>query len=224
MRAEAGAVGMTVDPGSTSLQGAVDWAKFTDSDDIPEWVSKAYADADQGPHDDEAEAAPGSTDTGPTAGSIAAPAVAPSLLTAHHRLGRPPPAGEIRVAVYPPDDPGGFGPALQVVTDDGAMLMDSVTVLLHRLGVAYLAIMNPVFDVHRDAAGDLPAVGPKDSGDDGIDETWIHVQLVPSVDRNALDEAERLLPGVLADLRRVAADSTAMIAVLNELAHDVETN
>ena len=84
--------------------------------------------------------------------------------------------------------------------------------------------MNPVFHVRRDSAGDLLAVGPKDSGGDGIDETWIHVQLVPSVDRNALHEAERLLPGVLADLRRVAADSTAMIAVLNDLADDVESN
>ena len=143
---------MTVDPGSASLQGAVDWAKFTDSDDIPEWVSKAYADAYQGPHDDEAEADPGSTDTGPKPGSIAAPAVMPALLSAHYRLGLHRPTGEVRVAVYPPDDPGGFGPALQVVTDDGAMLMDSVTVLLHRLGVAYAAIINPVFEVHRDGA------------------------------------------------------------------------
>jgi len=198
---------------------ALDWAKFTDSHDIPEWISKAYADSYQGPHGDEAEA-----DSGSAPESLSAPTVTPALLSAHYRLGSHRPPGESRVAVYPHDDPGGFGPALQVVTDDGAMLMDSVTVLLHRLGVAYLAIMNPVFDVHRDAAGDLLAVGPKDSGDDGIDETWIHVQLVPSVDRNALDEAERLLPGVLADLRRVAADSTAMIAVLNELAHDVETN
>src|SRR5271155_387662 len=197
---------------------ALDWAKFTDSHDIPEWISKAYADSYQGPHD-EAEA-----DSGSAPESLPAPAVTPALLSAHYRLGSHRPPGESRVAVYPHDDPGGFGPALQVVTDDGAMLMDSVPVLLHRLGVAYLAIMTPVFDVHRDAAGDLLAVGPKDSGDDGIDETWIHVQLVPSVDRNALDEAERLLPGGLADLRRVAADSTAVIAVLNELAHDVETN
>ena len=198
---------------------ALDWAKFTDSHDIPEWISKAYADSYQGPHDDEAEA-----DSGSAPESLTAPAVTPALLSAHYRLGSHRPAGESRVAVYPHDDPSGFGPALQVVTDDGAMLMDSITVLLHRLGVAYLAIMNPVFHVRRDGAGDLLAVGPKDSGGDGIDETWIHVQLVPSVDRNALHEAERLLPGVLADLRRVAADSTAMIAVLNELAHDVETN
>ena len=44
------------------------------------------------------------------------------------------------------------------------------------------------------------------------------------MDRNALHEAERLLPGVLADLRRVAADATAMIAVLNDLANNVENN
>ena len=197
---------------------ALDWAKFTDSHDIPEWISKAYADSYQGPHD-EAEA-----DSGSAPESLSAPAVTPALLSAHYRLGSHRPAGESRVAVYPHDDPSGFGPALQVVTDDGAMLMDSITVLLHRLGVAYLGIMNPVFHVRRDGAGDLLAVGPKDSSGDGIDETWIHVQLVPSVDRDALHEAERLLPGVLADLRRVAADSTAMIAVLNELARDVETN
>src|SRR5277367_1642278 len=138
---------------------ALNWAKFTDSHDIPEWISKAYADSYQGPHDDEAGA-----DSGPE--SLTAPAVTPALLSAHYRLGSHRPAGQSRVAVYPHDDPSGFGPALQVVTDDGAMLMDSITVLLHRLGVAYLAIMNPVFDVHRDAAGDLLAVGPKDSGDD----------------------------------------------------------
>jgi glutamate dehydrogenase len=198
---------------------ALNWAKFTDSHDIPEWISKAYADSYQGPHHDEAEA-----DSGSAPESLTAPAVTPALLSAHYRLGSHRPAGESRVAVYPHDDPSGFGPALQVVTDDGAMLMDSVTVLLHRLGVAYLAIMNPAFHVRRDGDGNLLAVGPKDSDGDGIDETWIQVQLVPSVDRTALDEAERLLPGVLADLRRVAADSTAMIAVLNELAHDVETN
>jgi glutamate dehydrogenase len=104
------------------------------------------------------------------------------------------------------------------------MLMDSVTVLLHRLGVSYAAIMNPVFHVRRDDTGDLLAVGPKKSAGEGIDETWLHVQLSPSVDRAALHEAERVLPGVLADLRTVAADSTAMIAVLDGLANDVESN
>ena len=38
---------------------------------------------------------------------------------------------------------GGFGLALQVVTDQSTMLMDSVTVLLHRLGVAYVGDHEP---------------------------------------------------------------------------------
>ncbi|UMB72184.1 NAD-glutamate dehydrogenase [Mycobacterium paraterrae] len=188
------------------------WTEFSDNHEIPEWISAAYADSYQGPHKDEAD-----TDA-------ELPTVTPALLGAHYRLGAHRPEGESRVAVYPPDDNGGFGPALQVVTDEGAMLMDSVTVLLHRLGVAYTAIMNPVFRVTRDDAGDLVAIGAREPAGGGIDETWVHVQLSPSVDRDALHEAERLLPGVLADLRRVAADATAMITVLENLADDVENN
>jgi len=212
---------MTVDPGSGlhRPRRAVDWTTFTDSHDIPEWVSTAYFDSYQGRHDDEA-----ATGSGAAPGPMFAPALTPALLSAHYRLGLHRPAGESRVAVYPPDDPGGFGPALQVVTDDGAMLIDSITVLLHRLGVAYAAIMNPVFHVRRDDAGELLAVEPEPADGDGIDETWIHVKLSPSVDRNALREAERLMPGVLSDLRRVAADSTAMMAILTGLADEVETN
>ena len=205
-----------------SLQGAADWTKFAKPEDIPEWISKVYTDTYQGPHDDEAAADRGSAD-----GSTAAAAVTPALLAAHYRLGLHRPTGESRVATYPPDDPGGFGPALQLVTDNGAMLMDSVTVLLHRLGVAYAAIMNPVFQVRRTADGDLLSVEPKtaeSSASGGVEETWVHVQLSPSVEPETLQEAERLLPGVLADVRRVVADSAAMWAILHDLANDVETN
>src|ERR1700753_155988 len=149
---------------------ALNWAKFTDSDDIPEWISKAYADSYPGPHDDGAEAESASAPE-----SLSAPEVTPALLSAHYRLGSHRPTGESRVAVYPHDDPGEFGPALQVVTDDGAMLMDSVTVLLHRLGVAYLAIMNPVFVGRRNADGDLQSVEPKtaeNTATGGVEETW----------------------------------------------------
>jgi len=191
---------MTGHRGSTGLQGTVDWTHFAKPEDIPDWISKAYTDAYQGPHDH--EAADGrSADSGPIDRPAAAPAVTPALLAAQYRLGSHRPAGESRVAVYPADDPSGVGPALQVVTDHGAMLMDSVTVLLHRLGVAYTAIMNPVFEVHRDAAGDLLSVEPMTSDSTGIDETWVHVELSPLVDRGGLQEAERLLPGVLADVR-----------------------
>ncbi|OOK80118.1 bacterial NAD-glutamate dehydrogenase family protein [Mycobacterium kansasii] len=127
--------------------------------------------------------------------------------------------------MYHADDPEGFGPALQVVAEHGSMLMDSVTVLLHRLGVGYTAIMTPVFDVRRSPAGELLRIEPKAVGTSPYTgEAWIFVQLAPSVDRNALTEVERLLPRVLADVQRVATDAAAMIATLSELAEAVDTD
>ena len=79
---------------------ALDWTKFADRNEIPEWISGAYSDSYQGPHEDAA-------DTGSAAESIPTPSVTPSLLKSHYRLGSHRPAGESRVAVYPPDDPGG---------------------------------------------------------------------------------------------------------------------
>src|SRR3954468_22200039 len=105
-------------------------------------LARAYLATYRGPHAD----APGADAavTGPV-DRTAAGLLSPSLIQAHHRLGRRRQIGDTRVAVYGEDDPSGFGPALQIVTDHASMLMDSVTVLLHRLGIAYTAIMNPVF-------------------------------------------------------------------------------
>ncbi|MGH3562718.1 MAG: NAD-glutamate dehydrogenase, partial [Mycobacterium sp.] len=226
---------MTVDPDSTNVSCAVAWTAFTDpteSTDIPDWVATAYIDSYRGPHNDALGTDGGPPDADPVSRSTAAAVVTPGVLGAHWRLAQHRPAGGTRVAAYADDDPAGFGPALQVVTEHGGMLMDSVAVLLHRLGVAYLGIMTPVFTVRRNGSGELRSVEPQTrqtqvrpaGGGDRIDETWIHVQLSPSVDRKALAEAERLLPNVMADVRQVATDSTAMAAALSALAGDVETD
>src|SRR6202012_435598 len=174
----------------------------------------------RGPHGDE----PGAK-TGPIDLTIPAAMVTPAMLSAHYRLGQCRPPGHSCVCVHPADDPAGFGPALQVVTDHGGMLMDSVTVLLHRLGVDYSAIMTPVFEVRRNSDGELLSVEPKPPGTPQyVGEAWIYVQLSPSVDSKALAELERLLPKVLADVQQVASDAAALIATLNDLAADVETN
>ena len=177
----------------------------------------------RGPHGD----APGadSAVTGPvdrTAGRM----MSPALVDAHLRLGRQRTLGDTRVAVYGEDDPAGFGPALQIVTDNASMLMDSVTVLLHRLGVAYKAIMNPVFRARRGPSGELLAIEPASDAPfgDGIDETWIHVQLAESVDPKAVAEVRRLLPSVLADARQVALDSKSMAATLVSLAAELDSD
>src|SRR5947209_7587928 len=209
---------MTIDPGAR--QDLKPWTAFTRHQDIPDWILSAYIESYRGPHTDE----PG-TPTGPIDLTVPAAIVSPGMLSAHYRLGEHRPAGESRVAVYGPDDPAGFGPALQVVTEHGSMLMDSVTVLLHRLGVAYTAIMTPVFEVRRNAAGDLVRVEPKGSAASPYTgEAWIHVQLSPSVDSKGLVEVERLLPKVLSDVQQVASDASGLISALCDLATKVDEN
>lgn len=181
---------MTIDPGAK--QDVEAWTTFTASADIPDWISKAYIDSYRGPRDDSSEATKAAE-----ASWLPASLLTPAMLGAHYRLGRHRAAGESCVAVYRADDPAGFGPALQVVAEHGGMLMDSVTVLLHRLGIAYAAILTPVFDVHRSPTGELLRIEPKAEGTSPhLGEAWMHVALSPAVDHKGLAEVERLLPKV----------------------------
>jgi glutamate dehydrogenase len=214
-----GAIGMTIDSGAK--QDTTPWTTFTKASDIPDWISRAYIESYRGPHDKEA----GAAETGPIDLAVPAALLTPAVLSAHYRLGQHRAPGESCVAVYHDDDPAGFGPALQVVTDHGGMLMDSVTVLLHRLGVSYTALMTPVFKVRRDPAGDVRSSEPKaPRTPQYVGEAWIHMQLSPTVDAKALAEVEELLPKVLIDVQQVAADAAAIITTLNDLAVDVEAN
>lgn len=209
-----------------STKESTAWTTFPDPlepQGIPGWVASAYIQTYRGSHSDSLDSAE-PTDTDPASRAAATAVVTPALEAAHARLARHRLPGESRVAVYPADDGCGFGPALQVVTEHGGMLMDSVAVLLHRLGVAYVGIMTPVFAVQRDAAGELRAVEPRTADHADGAEAWIHVQLSPTVNRHTLAETARLLPDVMADVRQVAIDSPAMRNALIELAADVEAD
>lgn len=193
------------------------------SQDAVARLTHAYVETHHGPHGDAPAA-----DIAVTAPIErgAATKVTPPLLAAHTKMGHRRAPGDTLVAVYPADDPGGFGPAIQVVTDYSAMLMDSVTVLLHRLGVAYGWVMNPVLRARRDSDGELLALAPASDPDapDGADEMWIHVKLSPTADPAAVDEVAGLLPTVLADARQVAADSAALNATLIGLANALDSD
>jgi glutamate dehydrogenase len=212
---------MTVNPGTgTGVDGST--ASPPLSQDTIARLARAYMSTYRRPHGD----APGADAavTGPVDRAVVGTLMSPAMIDAHYRLGRHRSFGDTRVAVYADDDAAGFGPALQIVTDNASMLMDSVTVLMHRLGVAYTAIMNPVFRVRRDPSGELLAVEPASDAPfgDGIDEAWIHIQLAESVDSKAVQEVRRLLPSVLADARQVALDSTSMAAMLRSLAAELD--
>ena len=141
-------------------------------------------------------------------------------MAAHQQMAHRRRPGETLVAVFPDPDPDGVGPALQIVTDEATTLLDSVTVLLHRLGLGFSSLTHPVLAVCRDADGLLLEAAAADGSPapGAVPESWIHVALVPPVNRHALDEAVRLLPLVVADARQVAVDSPALTARLRELA------
>ncbi|BCI54219.1 NAD-specific glutamate dehydrogenase [Mycolicibacterium litorale] len=192
------------------------------STDTLDRLAKAYVETYRGPHEGESE-----SDTATTGPVDPADMLESSdLVRAHHRLAQHRQPGETLVAAYDPDEPDGVGPALQVVTEHAPMLIDSVTVLLHRLGVAYRAIMNPVMRVRRDGSGELIDARPAADvdGGDGVDEAWIHIELAETADRSAVESARRMLPRILADARQVAVDGSAMVARLQSLANDVEAD
>jgi glutamate dehydrogenase len=183
-------------------------------------LAQAYAATYRGPHG-------GALHTG--AEIAETPAVPSALVEAQQQLAHRRLPGETLVAVRSADDPGGYGPALQIVTDQADMLMDSVTVLLHRLGVAYATLMHPAVRVCRDADGTLTGVEPAGAepssaigaGPGSVDESWIHIQLSPTANQRAVNEAVRLLPMVVDDARQVAKDSAGLSAALLHLAHDI---
>ncbi|MET0449134.1 MAG: hypothetical protein ABW004_12030, partial [Aeromicrobium sp.] len=215
---------MTVIPGSgQGFDGAAETTIFKGDANPNTLLAGAYLQTYQGPHD---APAADSMMTAPLTQTIAS-RVSPALLAAHTRLGTHRAVGETKVAVYGSDEPGGFGPAIQVVTDHSTMLMDSVAVLLHRMGVAYLAIMNPVFRVRRDQAGRLRDMRPTvaaEIGHEGVEESWIHVELAPSANPDGVAEVAKLLPDVLADARQVAVDSAMLNATLVSLANALDAD
>ncbi|MGZ5363300.1 MAG: NAD-glutamate dehydrogenase [Mycobacterium sp.] len=220
MSVNPGAAGKPADPGSSGAGAAAPQAL---SPDQIARLAHAYLDTYRGPHDAPAADASVTLPVDMTSRQM----MGPGLVTAHHRLGRLRPVGDTRVAVYGADDPAGFGPAMQIVTDYTLMVMDSVTVLLHRFGVSYSAIMNPVFRVRRSPAGELLDMRPPadvGASREGVDECWIHVQLAQATDNKALTEVAQQLPGVLADARQVAIDSSGMAATMRGLAHELDAD
>ena len=202
---------MTVNSGAPS---PIDWTSL--SPDQVDKLRQAYLGTYRGAHRENPN---GDTATGTLPPGIDGELAA--LLHAQFELAGRRLPGETPIAVYDGDHAVGFGPALQIVADAGEALMDSITMLLHRLGVPYEAIMNPRFIVRRGAAGELLDITP--STDDAT-ESWIHIQLASTVGQRALAEAQRILPDVLADTHQVTVDSAAMNARLIGLADALDAD
>ncbi|WP_405180069.1 NAD-glutamate dehydrogenase [Nocardia sp. NBC_01377] len=131
------------------------------------------------------------------------------------------PPGRVLVRVYHPDDGSGLGAAIQLVTEDMALLVESITSSLSRMGVSVSEVIHPIFEVERDAEARLLHAAPHEvdgNGDPGMRESWMHLQLHASTTRETLDRIEQALPMVVTDVRQVNSDTDAMKQVQSTLA------
>ncbi|MGN5239635.1 MULTISPECIES: NAD-glutamate dehydrogenase domain-containing protein [unclassified Rhodococcus (in: high G+C Gram-positive bacteria)] len=140
---------------------------------------------------------------------------------AHLALGLDRPAGTTATRVYRTDEAAGA--AVQIVTDDMPLLVESITALLSRLGAIIAALVHPVFAVDRDSDGALLEMTPDGAlQSDAPAESWIHIQLQPSTPPDVLAGIEGEIDGVLDDVRQVVIDSDAMSTVQNRLAEELD--
>ncbi|MBB5918818.1 glutamate dehydrogenase [Nocardia transvalensis] len=143
----------------------------------------------------------------------------------HIELGTLRPPGQARVRVYYPDDGSGLGAAVQMVTDDMPLLVESVTAYLSRHTVSISEVIHPIFEVIRDAEGALESAVPHEvdgNGATGLRESWMHIQLHPSTSPALLEELETGISDVLTDVRQVIGDTEAMRRVQDRLADELD--
>ncbi|MGW0247717.1 NAD-glutamate dehydrogenase [Nocardia goodfellowii] len=142
----------------------------------------------------------------------------------HLELAMTRPKGRALVRVYHPDDASGLGAAVQLVTDDMSLLVESITSSLSRMGVSVSEVIHPIFEVERDENGRLSKAVPHEVDRNGgvLRESWMHLQLHPSTSRELLDRIEQAMPDVIADVRQVIGDTDAIQAVQSKLADDLE--
>ena len=136
--------------------------------------------------------------------------------------------GECVVRVHTPTvDENGWSnqhTCVEVVTDDMPFLVDSVSAALSARDRAIHLVIHPQFDVRRDDAGDLLALGPvthaaaDDHALDAVTESWIHFDIDRESDRAELDRLAAELSQVLADVRSAVLDWPPMVQRAREVA------
>ncbi|MFC0453813.1 NAD-glutamate dehydrogenase [Rhodococcus jostii] len=105
-------------------------------------------------------------------------------------------------------DPSGIGPAVQIVTDDMALLVESVLLTAAKVGAPIDEVLHPVLVARRSESGDLTDLLP--AADSGTTESWIHVGLRSDTADTVVAALVEALDSVLADVRRVDVDLARM--------------
>src|SRR6266576_6915279 len=167
---------------------------------------------------------------------LAPPSRLAAVAEAHARLGLKRPQGRALVQVREPADAqlhsvSRSGLIVDIVIDEMAYLVDSVTTELNRHEAEIRLLVHPLLRVRRDVTGTLRGILgvcgdvstgiPGQPAADEITESWIHVELGPPRDKVAADQLATELRHVLDDVRVAVEDQARMGATARGLAADL---
>src|SRR6267378_3223945 len=128
--------------------------------------------------------------------------------------------GQAKIRVHNPDPvaDGWSSPhtIVEIVNDDMPFLVDSVSLAINGSGRVVHLVIHPIVTVARDPQGRLLEV--RDWETAGFRESWMHVEITRSSDRDDLARLAQTLSGVLADVRAAVEDWRPMRERLRELA------
>ncbi|TLD44497.1 MAG: NAD-specific glutamate dehydrogenase [Accumulibacter sp.] len=147
----------------------------------------------------------------------------------HFRLGEQRSLRQPVLALYTPDFDrhGWHSPhtVIDVVTDDMPFLVDSITMLVYRRGLAIHRLLHPLLGAERGPGGGLQRITPH-GGQGSRTESWIHLEIDRIGDGGEVEDLQQEIAGVLADVRSAVEDGAAiqqnMRAAAAELAADAE--
>jgi glutamate dehydrogenase len=144
---------------------------------------------------------------------------------AHRALGEDRPQGRAKVRAFTPTlEEYGWDPGhsiVQVVTEDMPYLVDSLTMELNRHQLTTHLIVHPLFGVDRDVAGKLHGFRGSRDGDQDLDESWTHIEIDRTSDRELLDRLEDDLQRVLHDVRAAVEDEPKMRSLAGAIAIEI---
>ncbi|HCV13059.1 MAG TPA: NAD-glutamate dehydrogenase [Candidatus Accumulibacter sp.] len=146
-------------------------------------------------------------------GSDASPEELVGAAAQHYRLGEQRLQRQPVLALYTPDFDrhGWHSPhtVIDVVTDDMPFLVDSITMLVYRRGLAIHRLLHPLLGAEREPDGRLQRVTPH-GGQGSQTESWIHLEIDRIGDSTEVADLQREIAGVLADVRSAVEDGAAI--------------
>ena len=133
-----------------------------------------------------------------------------AVATGHWRLSAARKPDEILVRLIRPQEGAADGrhlARLQTVIEDLPFLVDSVMQRVREAGAAVDWSAHPILRITRDANGALLGLS---EGNEGVNESFIHLEFEPLADASAYDRLEESVRATLADVRTAVADYPAM--------------